>query len=216
MQNILLIVDHGFYLLGLTQYLGTMNRFDVDTAITADDATDKIEASPPALVLLDPEMDGKHGAKLLTYLRQHFPKVPLILLVTHVDPEQSIEAMQAGVKAIVLKDGDPEIMVNAIGSVLSGGYWFESNITQPALQYSMDKPKRLTRSDELLTKREHEIVDLVCLGLRNRQIADQCSLTEGTVKIHLNSIFRKLSVTSRAELIVNREGMRAKKTNYAI
>jgi two-component system, NarL family, nitrate/nitrite response regulator NarL len=216
MQNILLIVDHGFYLLGLTQYLGSMNGFDVETAITADDATDKIEASSPGLILLDPQMDGERGAKLLKYLRLHFPNIPIILLVTHVDPEQSIEAMQTGVKGIAVKDGDPEIMINAIKSVMSGGYWFESNVTQPALQYSLDKPKRMTRSDELLTKREHEIVDLVCLGLRNRQIADQCSLTEGTVKIHLNSIFRKLSVTSRAELIVNREGMRAKKTNFAI
>ncbi len=56
-----------------------------------------------------------------------------------------------------------------------------------------------------------EIVDLVCLGLRNRQIADRCDLTEGTVKIHLNSIYRKLGVASRAELIVNREGMRSAK-----
>jgi two-component system, NarL family, nitrate/nitrite response regulator NarL len=216
MQNILLIVDHGFYLLGLTQYFGSINGFDVETAITADDATDKIEATPPGLILLDPKMDGERGTKLLKYLRLHFPNIPVILLVTHIDPEQSIEAMQTGVKGIAVKDGDPEIMINAIKSVMSGGYWFESNVTQPALQYSLDKPKRMTRSDELLTKREHEIVDLVCLGLRNRQIADQCSLTEGTVKIHLNSIFRKLSVTSRAELIVNREGMRAKKTNYAI
>jgi two-component system nitrate/nitrite response regulator NarP len=52
---------------------------------------------------------------------------------------------------------------------------------------------------------------LVCLGLRNRQVADRCDLTEGTVKIHLNSIYRKLGVASRAELIVNREGMRSHK-----
>jgi len=49
----------------------------------------------------------------------------------------------------------------------------------------------------------------VCLGLRNRQIADRCTLTEGTVKIHLNSVYRKLGVASRAELIVKREGMRS-------
>ena len=54
-----------------------------------------------------------------------------------------------------------------------------------------------------------EIVELVCLGLRNRQIADRCTLTEGTVKIHLNSVYRKLGVSSRAELIVKREGMRS-------
>jgi two-component system nitrate/nitrite response regulator NarP len=82
------------------------------------------------------------------------------------------------------------------------------------LQYSIEKPTGSVRSDDLLTKRELEIVDLVCLGLRNRQIADRCDLTEGTVKIHLNSVYRKLGVASRAELIVNREGMRSSTSKH--
>ena len=56
-----------------------------------------------------------------------------------------------------------------------------------------------------------EIVELLCLGLRNRQIADRCNLTEGNVKIHLNRVFRKLGVASRAELILKREGLRTTK-----
>ncbi|MBA4306187.1 MAG: hypothetical protein C0429_05565 [Sphingopyxis sp.] len=215
MQNILLIVDHSFFLHGFCQYLGDTGRFEVSTAVAADEATAKIEQSPPDIVVLDPRMGEGSGAEVSQYLRLHYPNIPMVLLVTQIDPEQSIEAMRMGVKGIALKDSDPDLMVQGIQTILAGGYWFETNVTQPALRYSLDRPNRINRSDDLLTKREHQIVDLVCLGLRNRQIADQCSLTEGTVKIHLNSIFRKLSVTSRAELIVNREGMRSKKSSNA-
>jgi two-component system nitrate/nitrite response regulator NarP len=133
---------------------------------------------------------------------------------THIQAVQSfsratIEAMRLGVKGIALKDSDPEVIINGMNTILAGGKWFERGVTEPALQYSVDKPSRGIRSDDLLTKREMEIVELVCLGLRNRQIADRCSLTEGTVKIHLNSVYRKLGVASRAELIVKREGMRS-------
>jgi two-component system nitrate/nitrite response regulator NarP len=117
--------------------------------------------------------------------------------------------MRLGIKGIALKDSDPEVIINGMKTILAGGKWFEQSVTEPALQYSVDKPSRTVRSDDLLTKREMEIVDLVCLGLRNRQIADRCALTEGTVKIHLNSVYRKLGVASRAELIVKREGMRS-------
>lgn len=215
MHNILLIVDHSFFLHGFCQYLGDTGRFEVSTAISADEATAKIEETPPDIVVLDPRMGEGAGVQVSQYLRLHYPNIPMVLLVTQIDPEQSIEAMRMGVKGIALKDSDPDLMVQGIRTILAGGYWFETNITQPALQYSLDRPNRINRSDDLLTKREHQIVDLVCMGLRNRQIADQCSLTEGTVKIHLNSIFRKLSVTSRAELIVNREGMRSKKSSSA-
>lgn len=215
MHNILLIVDHSFFLHGFCQYLGDAGHFEVATAISADEATAKIEETPPDIVVLDPRMGEGAGVQVSQYLRLHYPNIPMVLLVTQIDPEQSIEAMRMGVKGIALKDSDPDLMVQGIRTILAGGYWFETNITQPALQYSLDRPNRINRSDDLLTKREHQIVDLVCMGLRNRQIADQCSLTEGTVKIHLNSIFRKLSVTSRTELIVNREGMRSKKSSSA-
>ena len=106
------------------------------------------------------------------------------------------------------KDSDPDRIVEAMGVVLGGGKWFESDVTEVALRHSIDRPTRTVRSDDLLTKRELEIVDLVCMGLRNRDIAQRCNLAEGTVKIHLNSIFRKLGVASRSELIVHRGGMR--------
>jgi two-component system, NarL family, nitrate/nitrite response regulator NarL len=211
MRNILVVDDHPFFLHGFSQYLGETSEFEVETALSVDEAITKIDAARPDLAMLDVTMHGGGGLRVLRYLRLHYPNVPAMFLTVHIDPEQTIEAMRLGIKGIALKDSDPDAIIEGMNAVLAGGKWFETAVTEPALQYSIEKPTGSVRSDDLLTKRELEIVELVCLGLRNRQIADRCNLTEGTVKIHLNSIYRKLGVASRAELIVNREGMRSSK-----
>ena len=209
MHNILVVDDHPFFLHGFSQYLSESSEFEVETALSVDEAITKIDVARPDLAMLDVTMHGGGGLRVLRYLRLHYPNVPAMFLTVHIDPEQTIEAMRLGIKGIALKNSDPDTIIDGMNAVLAGGKWFETAVTEPALQYSIEKPTGLIRSDDLLTKRELEIVELVCLGLRNRQIADRCSLTEGTVKIHLNSIYRKLGVASRAELIVNREGMRS-------
>lgn len=214
MRNILVVDDHPFFLHGFSQYLGDTHEFEVDTALSVDEAITKIDAARPDLAMLDVTMHGGGGLRVLRYLRVHYPNVPAMFLTVHIDPEQTIEAMRLGIRGIALKDSDPDVIIEGINIVLAGGKWFESGVTENALQYSIEKPSGAVRSDDLLTKRELEIVDLVCLGLRNKQIASRCDLTEGTVKIHLNSVFRKLGVASRAELIVNREGMRSNASRH--
>ena len=209
MTSVLVVDDHPFFLHGFSQYLEDICDFSVDTALSVDEAIAKLDTARPDLAMLDVTMHGGGGLRVLRHMRLHYPHIPAMFLTVHIDPEQTIDAMRLGVKGIALKDSDPEVIINGMNTILAGGKWFEPGVTEPALQYSVDKPSRGIRSDDLLTKREIEIVELVCLGLRNRQIADRCSLTEGTVKIHLNSVFRKLGIASRAELIVKREGMRS-------
>ncbi|WP_411290140.1 response regulator [Sphingorhabdus sp.] len=211
MTSILVVDDHPFFLHGFGQYLEHTHDFQVDTALSVDEAIAKLDAARPDLAMLDVTMHGGGGLRVLRHMRLHYPQIPAMFLTVHIDPEQTIEAMRLGIKGIALKDSDPEVIIRGMNTILAGGKWFERGVTEPALQYSVDKPSRAVRSDDLLTKREMEIVELVCLGLRNRQIADRCTLTEGTVKIHLNSVYRKLGVASRAELIVKREGMRTGK-----
>lgn len=209
MTSILVVDDHPFFLHGFSQYLANGYDFMVETALSVDEAIAKLDTVRPDLAMLDVSMQGGGGLRVLRHMRLHYPDIPAMFLTVHVEPEQTIEAMRLGIKGIALKDSDPEVIINGMKTILAGGKWFENSVTEPALQYSVDKPSRTVRSDDLLTKREMEIVDLVCLGLRNRQIADRCALTEGTVKIHLNSVYRKFGVASRAELIVKREGMRS-------
>lgn len=211
MTSILVVDDHPFFLHGFSQYLQDSHEFEIDTALSVEEAISKLDAARPDLAMLDVTMHDGGGLRILRHMREHHPDIPAMFLTVHIDPEQTIEAMRLGIRGIALKDSDPEIIIKGMNDVLAGGKWFERGVTEPALQYSVNRPTRVVRSDDLLTKREMEIVELVCLGLRNRQIAERCNLTEGTVKIHLNSVYRKLGVGSRAELIVKREGLRTPK-----
>ncbi|RDV01691.1 DNA-binding response regulator [Sphingorhabdus pulchriflava] len=208
MHNVLIVDDHPFFLHGFSQYVEESGEYSITTALSVEEAIEKIDVERPDIAMLDVTMHNGGGLKVLRHLRQHYPMVPAMFLTVHIDPDQTIEAMRLGIKGIALKDSDPDTIVEAMGVVLGGGKWFESDVTEVALRHSIDRPTRTVRSDDLLTKRELEIVDLVCMGLRNRDIAQRCNLAEGTVKIHLNSIFRKLGVASRSELIVHRGGMR--------
>jgi DNA-binding NarL/FixJ family response regulator len=207
MHNVLIVDDHPFFLHGFGKYLETAGNFAIKTALSVDEAITSIEGDRPDLAMLDVTMHNGGGLKVLRHMRLHYPTIPAMFLTVHIDPEQTIEAMRLGVRGIALKDSDPDTIIEAMEIVLKGGKWFESGVTEIALRHSIDQPTHMVRSDDLLTKRELEIVDLVCLGLRNRDIAERCGLAEGTVKIHLNSIFRKLGVASRSELIVHRGGM---------
>lgn len=208
MHKVLIVDEHPFFLHGFGQYLEAAGKFAISTALSVDEAITQIEGERPDLAMLDVTMHNGGGIRVLRHLRQHHPGVPAMFLTVHIDPEQTIEAMRLGVRGIALKDSDPDTIVEAMTIVLDGGKWFESGVTEVALRHSIDQPTRTVRSDDLLTRREVEIVELVCMGLRNREIAQRCDLAEGTVKIHLNSIFRKLGVASRSELIVHRGGMR--------
>jgi two-component system nitrate/nitrite response regulator NarP len=213
MHKILIVDDHPFFLHGFSQYLSESRDFEIDSALSVDEAITKIDKAQPSLAMLDVTMHDGGGMRVLRHMRLHHPNVPAMFLTVHIDPEQTIDALRLGIRGIALKESDPELIIEAMDAVLAGGKWFASGVTEPALQLSIEKPTGSVRSDDLLTKRELEIVDLVCKGLRNRQIADHCRLTEGTVKVHLNSVFRKLGLSSRSELIVKREGMRSSKNN---
>jgi two-component system response regulator DegU len=123
-----------------------------------------------------------------------------VLIVTHHDhPAAAVAAMRIGATGVVLKSRPADVFLRAIRVVLSGGAWVErstvASVFHPAHAHDDALvPRRLTR-------REAEIVDLVSQGLQNKKIAERLSITDTTVRHHLTSIFDKLSVTNRLELM---------------
>jgi DNA-binding NarL/FixJ family response regulator len=119
-----------------------------------------------------------------------------VLIVTRSDhPKTIAEAMQKGAAGVVLKSRPAEVFLRAIRVVLSGGAWVERSVVTSVFHSQ-------TRDDAgRLTRREQEIVELVTQGLQNKQIAERLSITHTTVRHHLTSIFEKLAVTNRLELM---------------
>ncbi len=153
------------------------------------------------LVIMDVH-GGRGGMALLQTLKDSPACVSCSLRSRST--RKTIEAMRLGIHGIALKERDPEEILTTIQEVRSGRTRFDRAVTEGALRYSVNKPTPRTKQDALLTARENMIVDHVVQGRRNREIADQMNLTEGTVKVHIHNVFRKLGVTSRTELIVKR------------
>ena len=122
-----------------------------------------------------------------------------VLIVTEKDDRRAIvPALQKGLAGIVLKSRSADVLMRAIGTVLSGGSWLERS-TMASMFHAADARDAVIH--EQLTRRETQIVELVSLGLQNKKIAERLSITETTVRHHLTSIFDKLSVTNRLELM---------------
>ncbi|HYC90461.1 MAG TPA: response regulator transcription factor [Thermoanaerobaculia bacterium] len=117
-----------------------------------------------------------------------------VLIVTRSDhPKSLAEAMHKGAAGVVLESRPAELFLRAIRVVLAGGVWVERSTAASVFQVQDDAGR--------LTRREQEIVELVTQGLQNKTIAERLSITHTTVRHHLTSIFEKLSVANRLELM---------------
>jgi two-component system nitrate/nitrite response regulator NarP len=205
MANLLIVDDHPLFLEGLQQFLETNDHRIISCARSVQDALYQLQTERPDVLILDLSMKDGGGLKILSTIREQDNHVPVIFLTVSIRPEQTIEAMKLGVNGIVLKESDPEELLNCIQSLLRGENRIDPAIMEQALLHSV-VTKNKPASHDVLTEREREITALIRAGLRNKVIAEKCGLTEGTVKVHLHSIFQKLGVKSRAELIVSSLG----------
>ena len=130
------------------------------------------------------------------------------LLIGDVLPiEEEVSLFQCGEAGYLSLPNQLPFLVKSIAEVANGGVWFSRNVLV-GLQKSLGKNNRGEQSNcaselikMLLTRREYMVKQSVCLGLRNKEVAERLSISEKTVKLHLNRIFKKLSITSRGELM---------------
>jgi DNA-binding NarL/FixJ family response regulator len=131
--------------------------------------------------------------------------VPRIILLTPLtDSQYHVQAVQNGAMGVVLSQKSPDVLYKAIEKVYEGEVWLDRNLMARVLSTSHKNGEgdTIPRKTALLSVREREIISLVGAGLKNQQIADQLFLSDVTVRHHLTSIFKKLNVTDRLELVI--------------
>lgn len=208
--RIVLADDHPIVLDGLEQLFGTEPDIEVVARVTsATAAVRALEEFKPDVLVLDLAMPGHDGLWVMQQAAARGLSARIVLLTAHVDEQQLLEAVRLDVAGVVLKEMAPRLLVECVRKVHAGEKWLEKHLVARAMERRSSREKELTRLAALLTSRELEIVRLAAEGLRNREIAERLSITEGTVKIHLHNIYEKLGVTGRAQLILHatREGL---------
>jgi DNA-binding NarL/FixJ family response regulator len=143
---------------------------------------------------LDPRFTSAAAPHQLARLIRATKGGPVLIVTAKEDPAAVTCALQHGVMGIVIKTRDAEVLLRAVRGVAAGEPWLESSLVARLL-------KKDAAPVEKLTRREVEIVDLVSLGLQNKKIAERLCISETTVRHHLTSIYEKLSVSNRLELM---------------
>ena len=201
MTRVLLAEDDPLTLAGIEILLDKTNFDIVATVGNGPAALDALPSARPDMLILDNGMPERTGLDVLRTLRNRGDNRPVVLLTGGINDLASREAMQLGVNGIVIKSTAPRDLVTCLDVVSQGRRWLDQEVMQRAMDLAMS-PDAVRDPMEILSSRERAVATLVQRGLRNKEIADELGLTEGTVKVHLHKVFEKLSIRSRAELIL--------------
>jgi len=197
--RLMLVDDHAIVLKGLQQLLDREADFTVIAACSsAERAMEAFECDAPDVLVLDLRMPGADGFALLKRLADSGRHCATVLLTAAIDDKQVMEAVNLGVRGLVMKDSAPDILIDCIRRVHAGQQWLDQPTVTRALSAALHR--EVAVRETALTSREVEIVRMVSEGLRNRAIAVRLSISEGTVKVHLHNIYEKLGVDGRLEL----------------
>ncbi|MGH9842145.1 MAG: response regulator [Blastocatellia bacterium] len=162
----------------------------------------------PDVIILDLDLGRSSGLDTLPQLLASAPRARVLVLTGVYDREAHARAVELGASGVVRKDEAREIFIQAIEKVHAGEAWLDGDTMGRALDHLRHPRDEVPQTDpdaariSSLTKREQQIIALVCQGYKNQQVADQLSISEGTVRNHLTVIYEKLGVSDRFGLIV--------------
>ncbi|MCB0163503.1 MAG: response regulator transcription factor [Anaerolineae bacterium] len=183
---------------GIRLFLDTEPSIEVVGEVASGyEAVGQAKLLKPDLILMDLVMPNGDGIQAIAQLRSCVPKTNIIVLTTFNDEDKVKSAMKAGAHGYLLKDADGPALLRAITTVQKGGMPLHPSVSKTLLQ---DLTQQINgNGDKSLTEREQEILKLVGKGLTNRSVAEELTISEGTVKIHVSHILDKLGVKSRTE-----------------
>ena len=197
--SVLIADDHPIVLDGLAGLFNGSGHSVVAQCRSGAEVLQALQQVEPDILVLDLNMPAPDGLEIARTLKQRRHPAAIVLLTSELSDEEILDAMRLGVRGIVMKESASQELVTCLDKVASGRQWFDPEVSQRALNAVM-WDTRSTRAADLLSARELDVVRLVARGLRNKEVARELTITEGTVKMYLHNIYDKLNLTSRVEL----------------
>jgi DNA-binding NarL/FixJ family response regulator len=192
--------DHPIILSGL-ENLFRLER-DLKVVASCSDGMEAVRAVltyRPDVLVLDLHMPRLDGLGVLRRLEAARASTRCVLLAVSIESHELREAVRRGVRGAMLKEMAPQAIVRCIREIHAGRRWMDAGVESRA----REQEAATGRITELLTPREIEVARAVATGLRNKEIAEKLSITEGTVKIHLHTVYEKLGIDGRTALVIH-------------
>ncbi len=205
MIRVMITDDHLIVREGLRLILETAD--DIEVVGEATDGAECLRLVPelkPDVILMDLQMPRMDGITAIEHLRKDHPQIAIVILTTYNEDDLMIRGLQSGARGYLLKDSSRENLLDAIHAAARGETLLKPDILARVLEpHASRAPKTVSvsKNESTLTERELEVLQSAARGERNKEIAYKLGITERTVKAHLQSIYQKYGVDSRAAAV---------------
>jgi two-component system response regulator NreC len=215
--KVLVCDDHVVVRAGLRLIFEKEKDFQiVGEAENAQQAIEQAVRHKPDLVLMDISMPGEKGFEAIPRLHRMLPGVRVLILTVHDDDAYFFQSLQAGAAGYILKGASASELLAAVRLVMQGGVAIPRNLGPQLLSDYLERAnKQDVSSYAMLSSRERRVLQLICKGRTNKQIAEELFLSVRTVERHRSTIMRKAGLANRAELVAYavRQGLLTKSDN---
>jgi two-component system nitrate/nitrite response regulator NarL len=200
-MKIYIIDDHALFRNGLIALLESKN-ISASAASSPEQGLEEIKSIEVDIILLDLRMPQMSGIEVLKILKERKVAKPIVMLTTSTEETDLRDCLKYGAQGYLLKDMDPDELVDALNEAVKGSIVVAQDMTHVLAKALRNELTDNEPSFELLTNREKEVACQIATGHSNKVIAKELGISDGTVKLHVKSILKKLSLSSRVEVAV--------------
>jgi two-component system nitrate/nitrite response regulator NarL len=202
-QSILIVDDHPLFRKGVIQLIQAAPEFRfVGEAASGKEGIALARRLQPDMILLDLNMKDMNGVEVLKTLKDDGLDSRIIMLTVSDHAEDLMAALQAGADGYLLKDMEPEDLMQQLGEAARGKITISERLTQLLVASLREKDRPTSLAEAGLTEQESRILDHLIDGKSNKLIARDMNIAEGTVKVHVKHLLKKLNLRSRVEAAV--------------
>ena len=202
-QTILIVDDHPLFRKGVIQLIQAAPEFRfVGEAASGGEGIQQAKRLHPDMILLDLNMKDMSGIDVLKAVKESDLDARVIMLTVSDQAEDLMAALQAGADGYLLKDMEPEDLMRQLGDAARGKITISESLTQLLVTSLRDKNRPTSLTEAGLTEQEGKILEHLIEGKSNKLIARDMNIAEGTVKVHVKHVLKKLNLRSRVEAAV--------------
>lgn len=202
-QTILIIDDHPLFRKGVIQLIQSAEEFNiVGEASGGKEGIERALVLNPDMILLDLNMKDMSGIEVLKAIKAADLDSRVIMITVSDNAEDLVAALRAGADGYLLKDMEPEDLLANIRSAGQGRMALSDRLTWLLASTLKEENRPKTTTEAGLTEQESKILDQIATGKSNKVIAYELGITEGTVKVHVKHLLKKLNLKSRVEAAV--------------
>lgn len=200
--SLVLVDDHTLFRTGLNELLTHRNLNVAGMTGRAEEALDLVDKLQPDIVLLDLRMGETGGLDILQQIRKEYPEQKVLILTTSVEENDVLRALRMGAVGYLLKDMEPDKLVQCLRQAKDGDTVVAQEFTGLLARAAVSKDdldKKLNKNVYNLTPREMDILSHIAKGESNKHIASELGIVDGTVKLHVRAVLKKLGVQTRVQ-----------------